>query len=250
MLIIKAGGSAITDKSIPYSIRESAIHSLATQLLQINEPVILAHGVGSFGHPPAKKYKIGLGYDGSVERRQGLAITQYEVDELAQRFVKILLDASLPAVQAAADMLFITENRRIVNFHSEPLQRYLAMGLLPIVHGDGPADRTQGFCVLSADQTAIYLARFFKARKVIFAMDVAGLLRQGQTIPSLHFNDLAELQKEVLANDDASGGLAKKLEEISLLAGSGITVQLVSLLHPNALLAAAKDEPTGTLITG
>ena len=249
MLIIKAGGSAITDKAVPYSFRETITHSLAAQLRHIHEPVVLAHGVGSFGHPPAQKYKIGLGDDGSLERRQGLAITQYEVDELAQRVTKTLLAASLPALLVRADMLFITENRRIVDFHAEPLQRYLQMGLLPILHGDGPVDRTQGFCVLSADQIVIYLARFFKARKVIFAMDVSGVLRQGQTLPRLYFHELAELQNEIIASHDASGGLAKKLQEIESLAGSGTIVQLISLLEPNALLAAANDEPVGTLIT-
>jgi isopentenyl phosphate kinase len=249
MLIIKAGGSALTDKSVPFSFRKAAVQALAEQLRQIPEPMILAHGVGSFGHPPAKQYKIGLGDDATDERRQGLTITQYWVDELAQRIIKILIDAHLPALLSAADMVFVTEDRRIVEFHAEPIQRYLAMNLIPVLHGDGPVDRLQGFSVLSADQIVVYLAKFFAARKVIFAMDVPGILRQGRTITRLSFSDLPRVQKEIIAGNDASGGLIKKLQEISALAGSGIDVQLVSLLEENSLLAAAQDESTGTLIT-
>ena len=248
MLLIKAGGSALTDKSIPYSFREPAVHSLAGQLAQIHEPMILAHGVGSFGHPPAKQYRIGLGDDATPERRQGRD-HQYWVDELAQRVIKILIDAPLPALLTAADMLFVTDDRRIVEFHAEPIQRCLTMNLIPVLHGDGPLDRRQGFSVLSADQIVVYLAGFFAARKVIFAMDVPGILRNGRPIPRLSFRDLPAVQKEILASQDASGGLAKKLEEISALAGTGIDVQLVSLLEPDALLAAARNEARGTLIS-
>ncbi|HPI74971.1 MAG TPA: isopentenyl phosphate kinase [bacterium] len=249
MLLIKAGGSALTDKSIPYSFREPVVHALAGQLRRICEPLILAHGVGSFGHPPAKQYRIGLGDDATPDRRLGLAITQYWVDELAQRVIKILIDARLPALLTAADMLFVTEDRRIVDFHAEPIQRCLTMNLIPVLHGDGPLDRRQGFSVLSADQIVIYLARFFTARKVIFAMDVPGILRNGRPIPRLSFRELPTVQKEILSSQDASGGLAKKLEEIGALAGTGIDVQLVSLLEPDALLAAAHNQERGTLIS-
>jgi isopentenyl phosphate kinase len=53
VLVIKAGGSAITYKSRPYTANKKAMHNLASQLAGLNEPVILIHGVGSYGHPPA-----------------------------------------------------------------------------------------------------------------------------------------------------------------------------------------------------
>ncbi|MBN1542159.1 hypothetical protein JW992_08410 [candidate division KSB1 bacterium] len=77
MLIIKAGGSAITHKQQPYQANEAAMRHLAQQLARLEEPVILVHGVGSYGHPPAKQYRIGLGADGSRERNYGLAVTHF-----------------------------------------------------------------------------------------------------------------------------------------------------------------------------
>ncbi len=248
MLIIKAGGSAITYKDRPFTLNEPVMTSVAHQLGEIEERAILIHGVGSYGHPPAKKYRIGRGDDGTHARLMGLMLTHYWVDELSQRFTKILIDHDLPALRCRPTTFFVTEGGRIVDFYAEPLARFLAMGMLPVLHGDGPADRAQGFAILSGDQIATYLARHFGARKVIFGMDVPGLLRDGEVIPELGFADLPEVKRLALDNRDASGGLRRKLDEIGTLAGAGIPVQLVGFTSPGTLLAAAHDQRVGTLI--
>lgn len=249
MLIIKAGGSAITDKSQPYTIRLNVIQQLAEQLREINEPIILTHGVGSYGHPPAKQFRIGYGFDGTSERRQGFLLTHYWVDELSQRFTKIMLDASVPAGRLRPTELFVTENRRIATFFAEPLERYLEMGIIPVLHGDGPTDRKQGFCVLSSDQTAIYLARYFHARTVIFGMDVDGVLENGKTVPFIAYQDLPVWQEKIMKGTDASGGLPKKLGEIETLKDLNIPVKIINMLKPGTLLQAVRGEATGTYIS-
>jgi isopentenyl phosphate kinase len=249
MLIIKAGGSAITDKSQPYTIRLEVIQNLAEQLREINEPIILAHGVGSYGHPPAKKYRIGHGFAGTAESRLGFLLTHYWVDELSQRFTKIMLDASVPVGRLRPTELFVTENRRIATFFAEPLERYLEMGIIPVLHGDGPTDRKQGFCILSSDQIAVYLARYFQARAVIFGMDVDGVLENGETVPFIAYRDLPEWQEKILKSTDASGGLPKKLGEIEALKDLNMPVKIINLLKPGTLLQAVKGEATGTHIS-
>lgn len=248
MLIIKAGGSAITDKGHPYTERRNVMNSLAQQLTQIDEKIILTHGVGSYGHPPAKTFQIGKGYDGTRSRLMGLMITHYWVDELSQTFTRILIDHEIPALRMRPTTMVVTQQRRIVEFNSEPMERFLDMGIVPVLHGDGPADRTQGFCVLSADQLVTFFARRFRARKVIFGMDVPGILDQNQTLSRVTFEDLPEIRKMISDNRDASGGLAQKCAEIETLKGTGIEIQLISLLQPGTLLAAVRDEDVGTKI--
>lgn len=248
MIIIKAGGSAITMKDKPYTLDETAMHHTAKQLVQIKEPVILIHGVGSYGHPPAKQYQIGLGYDGSRERVWGLMLTHYWVDELSQRFTRVLLDHELLALRCRPTTLFVTDQRRIVQFNKEPLDRFLKMNILPVLHGDGPSDRSQGFCVLSGDQIAVYLAKTYKARKVIFGMDVPGILKSGRPVGHVRYDELLSFSKYIKDNEDASGGLSKKLQEIAGLQGERIPVQLVSLHNPDDLLRAVNDQTAGTLI--
>jgi isopentenyl phosphate kinase len=248
VIVIKAGGSAITHKRQPYTLNEVAIDNLARQLSHVREDLILIHGVGSYGHPPAKKYQIGLGHDGTRERLMGLMLTHYWVDELSQRLIRVLLDHGLVALRCRPTTFFVTEKGRIVDFYPEPIETFVGLGIVPVLHGDGPADRAQGFSVLSGDQIAVYLARHFGARKVIFAMDVPGVLRGGELVPEVAFDAIPDVQKHILDNDDASGGLRRKLEEIKALSGTGIPVQLVSLHEEEALLDAVRDQQVGTLI--
>ncbi len=251
MIIVKAGGSAITHKSEPYSPNESTIASVAEQLSQTSRSdggMILVHGVGSFGHPLAKEHDLGHGYDGTEEGLMGAMFTHYWVDELSQRFIKAIIDHGVPALRCRPTTSFVTKSRRIVDFYSEPIGKYLEMGIVPVFHGDVPADRDQGFSVLSSDQIAVFLARHFGARKVIFGMDVPGLLREGETVPELGFGAIPEFMEFVSDNNDASGGLQKKLQEIQALEGSGIEVRLIGLGEPGALLRAIEGEVVGTLI--
>ncbi|MBN1542158.1 hypothetical protein JW992_08405 [candidate division KSB1 bacterium] len=167
---------------------------------------------------------------------------------MTQILLGFLIQANLPAVQCRASSMFVTEQRRIVAFHREPVERYLDLGLIPVIHGDGPADRHQGFCVLSGDQIAVDLARRFRARKVIFCMDVPGILRDGRVIEHLRYDEIDDLQRHIADNHDASGGLAAKLLEIQTLRPAGIPVQLVTLHNADALTAASRNENIGTLI--
>lgn len=250
MIIFKAGGSAITDKSKPYTMRIEIMQLIASELKDVGENLILAHGVGSYGHPMAKKFRIGHGFDQTPETRLGFLFTHYWVDELSQRFVKILLDAQIPAGRLRPTSLFVTDNRRIVTFFAEPLERYLEMGIIPVLHGDGPTDRRQGYCVLSADQTMIYLAKHFKARRVIFGMDVDGVLDEsGNPVPQISFSDLPNWINRIQNNQDASGGLPMKLREIQALQGMNIPVQLINITQPGMLRAALNGEMCGTLIS-
>ncbi|MFI5416812.1 MAG: gamma-glutamyl kinase, partial [Nitrososphaerales archaeon] len=50
MILIKLGGSIITNKEKPLSPRISTIDKISKQLKKIHEPIILVHGGGSFGH--------------------------------------------------------------------------------------------------------------------------------------------------------------------------------------------------------
>lgn len=249
MIVIKAGGSAITEKNKPYTLRTKVMQSVAAQLRHVSEPVILAHGVGSYGHPIAKKHRIGHGFDGKPETRLGFLYTHFWVDELSQRFVKILLDAGVPAGRLRPTSLFITEKRRIVAFFEEPLQRYLEMGIIPVLHGDGPTDRRQGYCVLSADQSVVFLAKIFQATRLIFGLDVDGVLDRGKTVSKIRYAELEKWQSRITDNQDASGGLPRKLKEISALEGIDISVQLINLTQPGLLHAAIQGEHVGTIIT-
>ena len=85
--IIKLGGSFLTDKNNPYSVRKQAIESSIQQIIQAssiqNNKTIIVHGGGSFGHPMALKYKIHQGLDNEMPNQDlGLALTHHKMEEL------------------------------------------------------------------------------------------------------------------------------------------------------------------------
>jgi isopentenyl phosphate kinase len=58
MILIKLGGSIITNKEKPLSPRKKTIENLAKNLKKIDEPMIIVHGGGSYGHYWSVKYDM------------------------------------------------------------------------------------------------------------------------------------------------------------------------------------------------
>ena len=58
MILIKLGGSVITNKENPLSPRKKSIDKIVKSLRKLNEPIIIVHGGGSFGHYWSVKYNM------------------------------------------------------------------------------------------------------------------------------------------------------------------------------------------------
>ena len=58
MILIKLGGSIITNKEKPLSARKKTIDNLSKSLKKIKEPIIIVHGGGSYGHYWSVKYDM------------------------------------------------------------------------------------------------------------------------------------------------------------------------------------------------
>ena len=58
MILIKLGGSVITEKKKPLTPRKNAIEKIGRAISKITEPAIIVHGGGSFGHFWSVKYDM------------------------------------------------------------------------------------------------------------------------------------------------------------------------------------------------
>ena len=58
MILIKLGGSIITNKEKPLSPRRKTIDNILKQISKIKEPVVIVHGGGSYGHYWSVKYDM------------------------------------------------------------------------------------------------------------------------------------------------------------------------------------------------
>ena len=58
MVVVKLGGSIISDKKKDFSYRGESVASLARAILSSGERTVVVHGGGAFGHPLAKRYGL------------------------------------------------------------------------------------------------------------------------------------------------------------------------------------------------
>jgi len=58
MILIKLGGSVITNKGKPLSPRRKSIDKIVRTLKKIKEPIVIVHGGGSYGHYWSIKYDM------------------------------------------------------------------------------------------------------------------------------------------------------------------------------------------------
>ena len=132
MILIKLGGSIITNKEKPLSVRRKTINKLAKSLKKINEPMIIVHGGGSYGHYWSVKYNMH-----SKEKKydlRGVAIVKNSMIELN----KIILDSLLknrlnPYCLPPTD--FMSGNKSISKKVKE-IEKIAKSGLIPVTYGD------------------------------------------------------------------------------------------------------------------
>jgi len=61
MLLVKLGGSVVTEKTHLRTPRSAAIRRLAGELASLREPLLIVHGAGSYGHILARRHRLNEG---------------------------------------------------------------------------------------------------------------------------------------------------------------------------------------------
>lgn len=249
MILVKAGGSAVTDKKKEFTPRMDVIEKVADQLSRSGKQIILIHGGGSFGHPLAKKFGLQHGFT-EKSQIEGVSRTRYSMTELNQLIVSTFIKKGIHAVSVQTSACFVCEDARISLSFLEPVERFLKLGCVPVLYGDVVTDTKMGFCILSGDQIVSYLARKFNPERVIFGLEVDGLYtkdpqyRDAELIREVTFSDL----KSVGGGEtgDVTKGMKGKLSEIENM--RGVEVDLINLTKEGTLLKALKGDITGTRI--
>ena len=251
LIILKLGGSIITNKYEKFSARYDIIEKIAQEISKIRKPLILIHGAGSFGHPLAKKYKIHEGFH-SKSQLKGVVEIRIRMQELSKILTKVLKKYGTCTMPIISSSCMIAENKRLVNVEIEPFKIFLRLGLVPMCSGDIVADKKLGFTIISGDQIAAYLGRELKAKKVIFGCDVDGIFKsdpkqnkKAGLIPKIEITELNKILNNYVSETDApdvTGGMLGKLREVSDLVNSGIEVIIMNLNKPEDLIRVIRGE--------
>ncbi|MBS7658056.1 MAG: isopentenyl phosphate kinase [Candidatus Bathyarchaeia archaeon] len=244
-LIIKLGGSLITNKNEDFSARKDIIDGISKEIAKINRKLIIVHGAGSFGHPIAKKYGLHLGFK-NKKQLKGFIETKTSLHFLNKMIVDNLIKYNALAL-SFQPLTFITAvNGRIKQINIKPLLNALKLNFIPVLHGDIVFDEVLGFSIVSGDQIIAKLAPKVKADKVIFGCDVDGVFTadpkkdpQAKLIPiinSRNFKNIMNMVKQ-LEVADVTGGMKGKLVECLNLAKKGIESIIINLTKPENLTA-------------
>jgi isopentenyl phosphate kinase len=248
-LVLKLGGSLVTDKRGGGGLREEALRRIGAGLATVSgRPLILVHGGGARVHEVAKAQGVALGRSspGGVE---GLVKTAIETRRLNQAVTEILAEAGLRCLGIPSYTVFQTRAGKIVSAELDALFAALDNGLAPVLSGDVVFDRELGFTVLSGDAISVDLAIRLGAERLVFATDVDGVYDQpgGRVLAELNLRRLAAVRFGDVG--DVTGGMAAKVEEALRAAEAGVEVMIVNGLHPSRVLDALLGRPTlGTRI--
>ena len=262
MIILKLGGSVITRKDATKPTLDPVnLDRIAREIAQAQvEKLIIIHGAGSFGHLHASKYAIGSPIttpDQLREKRMGFTLTQNSVKNLNHFVCHYLLNHGIPAVAVPPSSFITSRNKRIESARLEMVEKYLEMGMVPVLYGDVvlDADEDLKMAVISGDQLVSYLSLKLKPERIILGSDVDGifdrdpkkhpqaqLLEKVQSLEDLQFLEGAQTV-------DVTGGMAGKLAELLELAEKGIESELINVGCEGLLENALNGEKVrGTII--
>ena len=148
MILIKLGGSIITNKEKPLSARKRTIDNLSKSLRKINESIIVVHGGGSYGHYWSVKYNMH-----TKEKRydpKGVAIVKNSMIELNKIILDSLLKNKLnPYCLPPTD--FMSGNKPITKKIKE-IEKIAKSGLIPVTYGDALWYGQKKTYILSGDK--------------------------------------------------------------------------------------------------
>jgi len=243
MILIKLGGSIITNKEKPLSPRKKTINKISKSLKKINEPIIIVHGGGSYGHYWSVKYDMH-----TKERKynsRGVAIVKNSMIELDKIILDSLLQNKLnPYCLPPTD--FMTGNKPIIKKIKE-IEKIAKSGLIPVTYGDALWYGQNKTFILSGDKIMTHLAKILKPRLCIFVLNEDGLYSDLKSKELIH-----ELRSEIPLisenNMDVTGGMTRKVEEAVKISQVGMNVFFVNGNKPERIVKAIKNRKfEGTL---
>jgi isopentenyl phosphate kinase len=247
MILIKLGGSVITDKSEYKKFNREQTARLCAEIAASGKGVLVVHGAGSYGHVLSKQYQLQHGLQ-DFRQIPAVAQVQHDVRELSLNVVEEMIKVGMPAVSVPPGSCFVMDNGRLIVDNPEPIRALAHIGVMPVLFGDVVADRSKGFGICSGDQAMEALAKIFKPDRIVFVSDVDGLYtadpkkdENAKLIPEVDGKMLDKLDSE-LTVADVTGGIRGKVDEMLKICGDSGECILVNGTVPGRLLSLLRGE--------
>ncbi|HNK64259.1 MAG TPA: isopentenyl phosphate kinase [Anaerolineales bacterium] len=262
IVLLKLGGSLITDKDKPYTPRLDKLAELANEIKMVLDSapgltLILGHGSGSFGHVAAKKHGT---RDGVQTREQwlGFAEVRFQAAELNRYVMEALVNAGVPAISFPPSSSMVSENRKVIHHNIMAIRKSMNAHILPVVYGDVAFDEALGGTILSTEDVFKFLVEQFSPARILLAGIEAGVWEdfpaRTRLVKQVQLSDYEAMRSGIKgsASTDVTGGMKAKVEEmLSLIqTNKGLTAQIFSAEEQGFLSRALQGENVGTLLLG
>jgi isopentenyl phosphate kinase len=246
-VVVKLGGSFITQKDRLFTFKEAEVKEAAFALKKTGLNFAMVHGGGSFGHPVAKRF----GLSGSSFTKSGAGVSE---TRLAMHNLSYLLYIQLGT---AGFKPFLLSSSSLIRMDGGPLAGYSTMlaelvskGLTPLTHGDVQLFY-EGFKIVSGDHLAYLFCKALKPARMVYVFDQPGVLKNPtdpvSLIPEMTVAEARGLR--LGPSEDATGGMATKLRTACDIASLGVETRFVSGSDRDGLIRAVTGESfTGTTL--
>lgn len=244
-ILIKLGGSLITDKSRARTFRRGTTADIVRQISHIlrlkpDANLVIGHGSGSFGHFEAQRNHT---IDGvaSEEDWFGFAKVGEAAVALSQLVLNEFLSQGLAVMRIQPSSLIVTEHGRIARMDTTLVERALESGVIPLLHGDIALDTRLGGTIVSTEAIFAHLTDTLPVSTIILLGEVDGVLDEdGKVVATITPSNVDQLRSALGDADgvDVTGGMLRKVEDM---------VNLVKI-HPELRVVIANGNRDNVLV--
>ena len=256
LILLKLGGSLITDKSKPFTLRKGALERICREIHEARGEkkfnLIIGHGGGSFPHTSASRYQTQNGYI-NKESKKGFSFVQNDASRLNRLVVGELVRQGENAISIQPSASCIADKGKIAKWFMDPIKRLLDDDYIPVPFGDAVLDKTNGCCIISTEEILGYLAKKLGGKKIILAGKVDGVLdKNGDIVKKISPKNFKQIKNNITGSDstDVTGGMTQKVSEMMSLTTKGIDSIIINgLAENNIKMALLGESIEGTIIS-
>lgn len=218
--IVKIGGSVITDDTSMNHFDAKNTLRIAKEIYPFQKGLIIVHGTGHIGKPPAIKY--GYLNSGILPEKDGeIALPiKDSIRQLNNQVVQALQSVSIQAVPIDIMNYYDESTEQLIK--SEFIWKLAEMAgknQVPVFYGDMIRRSDGSYKVISSDVITLILSKILNPENVIFLTDVEGVYiengsndKDKKIIPILSSSTFKSMKYYGSDATDVSGGMRKKAE--------------------------------------
>jgi len=219
-VIVKIGGSFITDKNKPESLKEDRVRKIAREIAAAIQSgkvsLLLTHGAGSYGHIAAKKYNAQQGQHPQFGWQAFYEIRQ-DIIRMNLRLLQLFVEEGLFPITIQPSAVAMARNGKLYFMDTRNIRFLMDSNQVPLIHGDIVLDEKQGFTIASTEDQIQKLSEYIVFHRIILISDVPGVLgREGNVIPIIDHKNYAQIIDQLggSSGQDVTGGMRSKVEQI------------------------------------